>query len=183
MMRKIGVLLSLLLVSQIAFASVEFLGVDGVPTSYVASTGVLSMSGSDLVITIDYNDGSPQSSIDSGTFSLNTTRDSGFHFEGGSFQFTDGSTVLLEGDVISIDFEEVFSFLAGSGVAEVLGENLDGNLLGYSEIVTITFSIDPGFEGFDTDFSGLSKVNFLVPEPATFGILAVGAIFLRRKRS
>jgi hypothetical protein len=106
----------------------------------------------------------------------------GTHFEGGTFSFSDASSVLLSGNVISVDFQEVYGLLGGSGQAEVLVENLEGNLLGFSEIVTITFNINPPFKSFDQNFSGLSKVNFLVPEPATLSILAVGASLFIRKR-
>jgi hypothetical protein len=181
-MKKSIVLMSLLLIAPILSAGVEFLGVDGVPTSYVANTGALSMGGSSLVITVDYNDGSPQSSISPASFLLTTSRVSGSHFEGGTFSFSDATSVLLSGDVISVDFQQVFGLLAGSGQAEVLVENLEGNLLGFSEIVTITFNINPPFKSFEQDFQGLSKVNFLVPEPATLSILAVGASLFIRKR-
>lgn len=182
-MKKIIIALALLATVHYASAAVEFIGVDGVPTVYTADDGVLSMNGTGLVITVDYDDGSPQGSFSDGSFSLTTTLVSGSHFEGGTFEFSDSSSVLLSGNVVSIDFQPVFNLLAGSGQAQVLVENLDGNLLGYSEIVTITFNIDPPFESFDADFQGDSKVNFLVPEPATLALLGLGGLLLRKRRS
>jgi hypothetical protein len=177
-MKKSIVLMSLLLIAPILSAGVEFLGVDGVPTSYVANTGALSMGGSSLVITVDYNDGSPQSSISPASFLLTTSRVSGSHFEGGTFSFSDATSVLLSGDVISVDFQEVYGLLGGSGQAEVLVENLEGNLLGFSEIVTITFNINPPSRALIRMSSGLSKVNFLVPEPEKLSIWRSGRAFL-----
>ncbi len=181
-MKRLFVVLAILLVSQFALAGVEFLGVDGVETSFVANTGELSMSGDSLVIIVDYEGVAPQSSINPGTFSLNTTLVSGAHFEGGTFEFTDTSSVLLSGDIVAIDFAESFGLLTGSGTALVLVENLDGNLLGDSQIVSLTFNISPSVGQFGSDFTGLSKVNFIVPEPATIGLLALGATIFIRKR-
>ena len=181
-MKRFFVVLSVLLVSQFVLGGIDFLGVDGVQTNFVADTGVLSMSGSSLVITLSYDDGTPQSSISPGTFSLNSTLDSGMHFIGGTFEFTDTSNVLLSGNVTSIDFNTFAGLITGSGAAEVLVENLEGNLLGNAEIVTLSFNISPPVQNFDADFQGLSKVNFLVPEPATLAILSLGGILLRRKK-
>lgn len=182
-MKKLLAVLSFVLVSQLALGGVEFVGVDGATTIFVANTGVLSISGNPLAITIDYDDSTPQSNINPGTFDLNTTLVSGTHFEGGTFEFTDTSNVLLSGNITAFDFDFVFGFIVGSGFAEVLVENLDGNLLGDAEIVAITFNIEPPVTSFDADFQGLSKVNFLVPEPATISILLVGGLAFRRRKA
>ncbi|MHC4962998.1 MAG: hypothetical protein ACYTGA_12875, partial [Planctomycetota bacterium] len=51
-----------------AYAGVEFVGVDGVATTYTAGTGVLLMD--DLsIITVEYDDNT-QTSFDPGSFSL-----------------------------------------------------------------------------------------------------------------
>jgi hypothetical protein len=182
-MKKLAVVFSILLVSQFAFAGVEFIGVDGANTTFVANSGLLSMSGNPLVITIDYDDATPQSYINPGTFDLSTTLVTDMHFEGGTFEFTDTTNTLLSGTVTAIDFEFTsFGYLVGSGIADVLVENLDGDLLGDAEIITITFNIEPPVTNFDEDFEGLSKVNFLVPEPATLSLLALGGLALRRRR-
>ena len=181
-MKRLCVVLSILLVSQFALGGVEFVGVDGVETTYDAGTGVLTMDGSSLVITIDYDDATPQDAISPGTFELTTMLVSGNHFEGGTFTFTDTSVTLLSGDVVAIDFAAMFDLMVGSGSATVLVENLDGDLLGDAEIVSITFQMDPAVDDFTEDFSGLSKVNFVVPEPATLGLLGLGGLLFVRKR-
>ena len=182
-MKKLLVVLSVALMSQFALGGVEFLGVDGADTAFDANTGLLTISGNPLVITIDYDDGTPQSSVNPGTFDLSTTLMSGMHFEGGTFEFTDTSNVLLSGTVTEIDFETAFGFLVGSGSAEVLVENLDGDLLGGAEILTITFNIQPPVSDFEADFTGLSKVNFLVPEPTSLILLALGGLAFRRRKA
>ena len=181
-MRKLCIVLSILLMSQFVSGGVEYLGVDGVDTAFVASTGVLTISGNLLVITLDYDDATPQSSVNPGTFSMTTMLVSGTHFEGGTFEFTDTSTVLLSGDITAIDFAPMFDFMVGSGDAVVLVENLVGDLLGNAEIVSITFNMNPPASDFTQDFSGLSRVNFYIPEPATLGLLGLGGLLFVWKR-
>ena len=183
-MKRLCVVLSILLVSQFALGGVEFVGVDGVETTFDAGTGELTMDGSSLVITIDYDGATPQDAISLGTFELTTMLVSGNHFEGGTFAFADTSGTLLSGDIVAIDFAAIamFDLMVGSGSATVLVENLDGDLLGDAEIVSITFQMDPAVDDFTEDFSGLSKVNFVVPEPATLGLLGLGGLLFVRKR-
>ena len=51
-MKKLVVVLSFLLVSQFVLGGIEFIGVDGVATTYDAGTGILSMNGDPLVIIV-----------------------------------------------------------------------------------------------------------------------------------
>ena len=162
-----------------AQAGLVGVGLDWVPTDF--SGGVLSMDGSGLATTLVYDD-SPQGSIEDTSFNMNTTLVSDFHFEGGTFELTDiSNNVLLSGDVVSVDFAFALDLMSGHGEAEVLVDNLGGDLLGPSEIVTITFNIP--VENFDEDFDGaLSKVNFNVPEPATMALLALGGFLIRKRK-
>jgi len=183
-MKKCVLFLAFLCICAFSQAGVDFIGVDGVQTDYTAGTGELSMDGTGLVITVDYDDGNPQSDISPAGFTLNTTFDSGMHFTGGTFEFKDesDSSVILSGNVVAIDFTSAGSFLAGDGTAEVVVSNLAGYPTGLSDIVSITFKLDPVFTNFNQDYSGLSKVNFLVPEPATLGLLGLGGLLLRKRK-
>jgi hypothetical protein len=183
-MKKFIVIL-LVLIASTAQAGVEFVGVDGVQTAYTASTGVLLMNDTDLVVTIDYDDGNPQSSISPASFNLSTSFVSGTSFAGGTFVFTDenDSSVILSGNVLAVNFTSAGSFLVGDGTAQVLVSNLAGYPVGPSDIVSITFNLNPAFTNFNQDYSGLSKVNFLVPEPATMALLGLGGLLLRRRKA
>jgi len=163
---------------------VEFVGVDGAQTDYTAGSGILLMDDTGLVVTVDYDDGSPQGSISPAGFTLSTTFASGMQFAGGTFVFTDesDSSVILSGNVLSVDFTDAGDFLVGDGLAEVLVSNLAGYPVGPSDIVSITFNLDPAFTDFDQNYTGLSKVNFLVPEPATMALMALGGLLLRKRK-
>ena len=179
-------LLTLVAVLSVAAsqAGVDFVGVDGVQTDYTAGDGVLLMDDSGLVVTIDYDDATPQGSISPASFTLSTTYDSGMHFAGGTFEFYDDTAldVIISGNVLDVDFTDAGGFLVGDGTAEVLVSNLAGYPVGPSDIVSITFNLSPSFTDFDQNYTGLSKVNFLVPEPATMALLALGGLLLRRKK-
>lgn len=183
-MKKLGLFLTFLSIGAFTQAGVISVGLDYVATVYNAESGVLSMEDAGLLATLTYADNS-QGGIFNAKFSMDTTRVSEAEFSGGNFSLTsaDGTTVYLSGIVNSAIFEysESTQKLSGSGSAEVLVENLDGYLLGPAEIVAITFNL-PGIIDFEEDFTGDSKVNFLVPEPATMTLLGLGGILLRRKK-
>jgi len=183
-MKKFTVMtLLVLLCAGMAQAGIEFVGVDGVATTYTADTGQLLLDSSSLVLTIDYDDASPQSQISPTSFNLSTTFNSGMSFSGGTFVINDDSdaSVILSGNVLTVDFSSAGSFLVGEGTAQVVTSNLAGYPEGPSEIVSITFNLNPSFEGFDQDYTGLSKINLLVPEPATMALLILGGLFVRKR--
>lgn len=178
-----GVALACILCMSAAQAGIAAVGLDMVDTTYTASSGVFSMSENGLVLTITYDDNSPQGSLNNVGFSLSTTYVSGMSFAGGTFSIVDSaSNVVLSGNVLTVDFIGAGSFLTGDGKAQVLVSNLAGYPVGPSDIVSITFSLSPAFNGFNQNYTGQSKINFLVPEPATMGILGLGALTLLRKR-
>ena len=182
-MKKLFLLtLAGVLCATVAQAGVDFVGVDGVATTYDSGSETLSMVDAAVVI-VEYDDNT-QLSIDPASFSLITYFDSGMFFTGGTFVFTDesGPSVILSGNVLSVQFEEALGYLVGSGAAEVLVSNLAGYPLGDSEIVSITFDLDPAFTDFTQDYTGNSKVNFVVPEPATLALLGLGGLLIRKRR-
>jgi hypothetical protein len=105
-------------------------------------------------------------------------------FTGGTFEFVDEDTssVILSGNVLSVNFEEAVGFLVGNGTAQVLVSNLAGYPLGTSDIVSITFNLNPAFTDFTQDYTGDSKLNFLVPEPVTMVLLGLGSLLIRKRK-
>jgi hypothetical protein len=183
-MKKLILFLAFLGICTLVQAGVEFIGVDGVQTDFNARTGVLSLDSSNLVVTVDYDDGSPQSSISPASFTMSSSYVSGMQFAGGTFSFVDDGAAsgIISGNVLTLDFAAAGGFLVGSGKAEVTSSNLAGYPLGESDIVSLTFALLPAFTSFDQDYTGLSKINFLVPEPMTMVLMGAGALLLRKRK-
>ena len=185
MKKSIVVALAVMFCSMATHAGVVSVGVQIVDTTYTAETGKLLVEGNGLVATVDYDDGSPQGSINPVSFSLDSQFVSGMQFSGGTFAFINEGdlSTIFSGNILSLDFFAAGEMLVGNGLAEVLESNLSGWPEGPSEIVSFTFDLNPKFLGFDQDYAGLSTIDFLVPEPATLSLLGLGALaMLRRKR-
>ena len=184
-MKKLILFVVFLGICALAQAGVEFIGVDGVQTEYTANTGVLSLDSSNLVVTVDYDDDIlPQGSISPTSFSMSSTYVGSMQFVGGTFSFIDNgaASVIISGNVLTLDFAAAGGFLVGSGKAKVTSSNLTGYPLGESDIVSLTFALLPAFTDFNQDYTGLSKINFHVPEPMTIVLMGAGALLLRKRK-
>lgn len=183
-MKKIVLLVAFLCVCVFSQAGVISVGLDYVSTAYDVESGELSMSNEGLVVIL-VNDDDTQDYLDGADFEMTTSRVSGFNFAGGVFELTnaDASTVYISGTVESVvfDYSDSTGTLSGSGQATVLVENLEGNLLGPAEIVTVTFYLDDVVD-FESDFEGKTKINVLIPEPATLAILGLGSLMMIRRK-
>ncbi len=196
--------LSFLLCSA-AQAQIQSISVDYVTTGFTPSggdygLGVLTLS--DLVDIVVEDVPGGQVTYDDGFFSTSTSlkqdNSSGGiaigRFEGGSLSFTDkNSNILLSGDILSLDIEEltqVSGILAGAGQFLVTGGAIEddfGSLFG--DIVQITFRVKPSsISNFNNSFTGVSDVTLIpvmapVPEPTTMALLGLGVLgLLRRKK-
>jgi len=110
-------------------------------------------------------------------------------FRGGGLSFLDsGGRELLTGDLIELTLHEIGDddgMLAGRGLLEVTGGRLEDDFgETYGDIFQMTFQIDPAALGdLSAGFTGFTNVTVSpVPEPATLGLLAVGAVAVLRRR-
>jgi len=174
-MKRFIVVLAVLLVSQFTFAGLAFIGIDGVETTYIETSDELSMIGESMVVTLGYDDGSPQDSISGATFTLDTIGGSG------TFSLINSlSAVIIEGTVEPVQVGELFNMGVISGEVTITEDGLGAGLLGGTfRIEGLTFTATDTGDGF----AGLSKVNVVVPEPLTMCLLGIGGLFIRRRKA
>ena len=118
----------------------------------------------------DSNDGLASGTFRDGTVALTDA-------DGGS---------LLTGEVTLVALQEVEllgrRLPGGAGEFVVTGGALASDFGGEGDIMQITFDLGPGdISDFGSAFTAVSNIT-LIPEPATLGLLAVGAAALLRRR-
>lgn len=175
-MKRFIVVLTVLLVSQFTFAGLAFISVDGVDTTFIDSSGKLSMSGDFLVVTLDNNDGSPQNSISGATFTLDAINGSGTFSLINSF-----SNVIVTGDLEYVQAsDDIYGMRVLSADVTITEDGIGAGLIGGTfRIGGLTFPAT----NTATGFTGLSDVNIYVPEPLTMSLLGLGGLFIRRRKA
>jgi len=110
-------------------------------------------------------------------------------FHGGQLAFRDsGGADLLTGDLIELTLYEAgdgLGMLAGQGLFEVTGGSLQENFLHtQGDIFQMVFRISPNdLDDFSAGFMGFTDITVTpAPEPATLGMLLVGALAVVRRR-
>ena len=102
-MKKFIVLSLAFVLTGVTQAGLVGVGMDYVDTTYTAATQVFSMSDSGRVAVLQHDDNT-QSFLAGISIELNTTYASGMTFTGGTFVVSDAGGILLEGNVIQLDF-------------------------------------------------------------------------------
>jgi len=110
-------------------------------------------------------------------------------FNRGALAFRDSNgSDLLSGDLIWLRLFEVGNesgMLAGDGLFEVTGGSLENEFLEtHGEVFQMFFEVEPGsLNDFSDAFTGFMDITITpIPEPATLGMLALGALAVLRRR-
>jgi hypothetical protein len=175
-MKRFIVVLAVLLGSQFTFAGLAFIGVDGVDTTFVESSGLLLMDGDLLVVTLGTSDGSAQTAITGASFTMNAAIGGP-----GTFSIKNSfSNVIIAGTVEPIQIEDILNMGVISGEVTITEDTLGAGLTkGVFRVEGLVFTATDTQDGFE----GLAKVNIVVPEPLTMSLLGLGGLFIRRRKA
>lgn len=203
MKKKICLLVLVALLSAISVSSgaIKSINVSDVESAFTAGggnfgLGTLALADAANIVVEDTL--GQQITYDNASFAMSTYLQSddsaggvaAGQFADGDLSFLDsGANVLLSGHIDSLNVVEVFNnggILAGEGQFVVTGGSLIGDfVLPLGNIVQITFQVVPAtLSDFSQNFSGSSNLTITpIPEPVSIGLLAMGGLFLcRRKR-
>jgi len=202
MKKKVCLLVLVALLSAISVSSgtIKSINVSDVDSKFTAGGGNFGLGTLVLLdaanIVVEDTLGQ-QISYDNGSFDMTTYLQSdnsaggvaAGQFADGDLSFMDsGANILLSGHIGNLNVVEVFNngrILAGEGQFVVTGGSLTGDfVLPLGKIVQITFDVPPTISDFSQDFDGSSNLTITpIPEPVSIGLLAIGGLFLcRRKR-
>lgn len=202
MKKKVCLLVLVALLSAISVSSgtIKSISVSDVGSEFTAGggnfgLGTLALADAANIVVEDTL--GQQISYDNGSFAMSTYLQSdnsaggvaAGQFADGDLSFLDsGANILLSGHIDSLNVVEVFNnggILAGEGQFVVTGGSLTGDfVLPLGKIVQITFDVPVTLSDFSQNFSGSSNITITpIPEPVSIGLLAMGGLFLcRRKR-
>ncbi|OQA01352.1 MAG: hypothetical protein BWY71_00411 [Planctomycetes bacterium ADurb.Bin412] len=202
MKKKVCLLVLVALLSAISVSSgaIKSINVSDVESTFTAGggnfgLGTLALADAANIVVEDTL--GQQISYANGSFAMSTYLQSdnsaggvaAGQFADGDLSFLDsGANILLSGHIGNLNVVEVFNnggILAGEGQFVVTGGSLTGDfVLPLGKIVQITFDVPVTLSDFSQNFSGSSNLTITpVPEPVSIGLLAMGGLFLcRRKR-
>lgn len=198
MKSKFILCLTLIFAATTAYAlpPIQSITSNNATTAFNHASGLFTMNGSGGLVQYDSSN-----SILTGTFTLSmtlqdvaagsiatATQKSGTT---GTFSFKNGGTTYLAGNIASFDIVEVFNnggMLAGSGsfngITGTLQPQFGAGLIG--NIVNISFYVPTAINNFNSIDFGTAATNFTVtsvPEPATMGLLCLGALSIFKRRN
>jgi len=191
---------ALLCVVSVSWGAIKSINVNYVDSDFTAGGGTFGLGtlalsdAADIVVEDTIGN---QTTYNNGSFSMTTflkldTSIGVFasgEFAEGSLSFLDnGANTLLAGNISELSLIEIYDdvgILAGEGQFVVSGGSLSGDFVPpLGQIVQITFQVVPAtLNDFSQNFSGISNLTLTpIPEPATMGILAIGGLFLSRRK-
>jgi len=195
------VLVALLSAISVSSGTIKSINVSDVDSKFTAGGGNFGLGTLVLAdaanIVVENTTNQQQITYDNGSFAMSTYLQSddsaggvaAGQFADGDLSFLDsGANILLSGHIGNLNVVEVFNnggILAGEGQFVVTGGSLPGEfVLPLGKIVKITFDVPATLSDFSQDFSGSSNLTITpIPEPVSIGLLAMGGLFLcRRKR-